>query len=206
MSTQASADSSSIARRTASAPRRRVLTTALAWLALSLAPLASAQSGDHPAVYIMRHALAPGYGDPAQFDVQRCETQRNLNDEGRAQSRAIGQWLRTQGVEQPQVWASPWCRTKETAELLGLGPVQTTPALASFFQFGDANATTAQLRQALRDWRTSAPQRALVMVSHQVNISALTGRGTASAEVLRLQLDAQGELLRDATRSVYRAP
>lgn len=131
MSTQAPVDSCGPARRTASSPRRSLLAAALACLGLGLAPLAIAQSGDHPAIYIMRHALAPGYGDPAQFDVQRCETQRNLNDEGRAQSRAIGQWLRAQGIQQPQVWASPWCRTKETAELLGLGPVQTTPALAS---------------------------------------------------------------------------
>lgn len=166
---------------------------------------AHAQS-THPPIFIMRHAMAPGYGDPAGFALDRCDTQRNLDARGREQALAIGQWLRSQAIESAEVWSSPWCRTLETARLLQLGPVHARAELASFFQFGDRDATTAQLRQALREWRLASPQQPLVLVSHQVNISALTGMGTRSAEVLALHLDAQGELKREATASVYQAP
>ncbi len=176
-------------------------------LAFAAWPLkALAAETTHPPLFIMRHALAPGVGDPPAFDLSRCDTQRTLNDVGRAQARAVGDWLREQGIAQALVWASPWCRTRETAELLGLGAVRSHSALASFFQQGDAQATTAELRQALRDWRLSQAKPALVMVTHQVNISALLGRGAAPAEVLRLRLDGRGELLNAASESVYRAP
>ena len=89
---------------------------------------------DEPgAIAIMRHALAPGTGDPANLTIGDCSTQRNLDDRGRDQARAIGSALRERGIVFDVVLSSQWCRTLETAKLLGLGTVVDAPALNSFF-------------------------------------------------------------------------
>jgi hypothetical protein len=72
------------------------------------------KKSDH--VLLMRHALAPGVGDPAGYTLQDCKTQRNLDATGRAQAQKIGQWLKGQGVQEALVFSSAWCRCKETAE------------------------------------------------------------------------------------------
>ena len=69
-------------------------------------------------VLLMRHAYAPGVGDPTGYSLHRCETQRNLNPQGLAQAEGIGQWLRSQGVLSAQVYSSIWCRCQQTAERL----------------------------------------------------------------------------------------
>ncbi|MBS0124559.1 histidine phosphatase family protein [Aestuariicoccus sp. KMU-90] len=128
----------------------------------------------------MRHAVAPGTGDPAGFDVTDCATQRNLDDRGRAQARAIGQAFRDRGIPFDTVLSSQWCRCAETAELLGLGAVQPVPAFNSFFaDFSDREDRTAQALDLI----DGLSGRAMI-VTHQVNISALTGRSTRSGEVL----------------------
>ncbi|MEQ8665907.1 MAG: histidine phosphatase family protein [Rhodospirillales bacterium] len=136
---------------------------------------------------IMRHAYAPGFGDPDNFALGDCSTQRNLNDQGRDQARAIGERFRANGIDAAYVVSSEWCRCRETAELLGLGDVEELPALNSFF----ANRSNAEPQTAdLREWLASQPfDRPLVLVTHQVNISALTGRGTSSGEIVVVQMD-----------------
>lgn len=141
---------------------------------------AALRQGD--AAGLMRHALAPGVGDPAGFQIDECATQRNLSDEGRAQARAIGERFRTNGVDRAEVRSSQWCRCLETAELLQLGPVVPMPALNSFFRDRSSRPEqTRAVRQALLDWPGDRP---LVLVTHQVNISALTGRGATSGEIV----------------------
>ncbi len=142
---------------------------------------------DQPgAVAIMRHALAPGTGDPARFRLNDCTTQRNLDARGRAQARAIGAAFADRGISFDAVFSSQWCRTRETAELLDMGPVSDWPSLNSFFaDFSTRDEQTRQTRELLQQ---NAGQR-LMLVSHQVNISALTGRGTRSGEVLVIRLD-----------------
>lgn len=144
------------------------------------------------AVAIMRHAIAPGTGDPADFRLGDCSTQRNLDDRGREQARAIGAAIRTAGVEVDRVLSSQWCRSRETAELLGLGPVEEMPALNSFFR---DRATRAAQTRTLRAFLGRLPEdERVVMVTHQVNITALTGRGVSSGEVFVLQPGPEGEV------------
>ena len=83
---------------------------------------------------MIRHAQAPGSGDPENFKIGDCSTQRNLNETGRAQARSIGNWLRHKGLASARVYASQWCRCLETAKLMGLGPVKELPALNSFYE------------------------------------------------------------------------
>jgi len=160
----------------------------LAFLAMLLPGLAMANDWDalkQPGtIAIMRHALAPGGGDPGQFQLGNCATQRNLDDRGRAQARNTGAAFAERGIAFDQVLSSQWCRTKETAELLNSGPVIEVPSLNSFFQdFTTREAQTAATLDLLN--RTEGK---LMLVTHQVNISALTGRGTRSGEVLVLRL------------------
>ncbi|WP_420406836.1 histidine phosphatase family protein [Hoeflea sp.] len=140
---------------------------------------------DEPgAMAIMRHALAPGTGDPAAFEIGDCSTQRNLDDRGRAQARAIGAAFRERGITFDRVLTSQWCRCRETAELLDLGEVSEAPPLNSFFRDRSTRAMqTEQIRSMIRE--ASEP---MMLVTHQVNISALTGQFTRSGEVLVIRL------------------
>jgi len=128
---------------------------------------------------MLRHALAPGYGDPPEFRLGDCATQRNLDEAGRAQARALGDRLRAAGVESARVYSSQWCRCLETASLLKLGPVETLPALNSFYQRPEARERHLD---ELRRWLAAQPSNGppLVLVTHQVTIRAITGAGTPS--------------------------
>ncbi len=151
------------------------------------------------ALAIMRHARAPGIGDPDRFEIGECSTQRNLDAAGRDQARAIGAALREAGVTFERVLTSQWCRCRDTAELLDMGPVEDAPPFNSFFAGrGDSAAQTAAALTLIAD----LPRPAMI-VTHQVNIRALTGQSTRSGEVLIVtaaadRLDVVGSLLIDA--------
>jgi broad specificity phosphatase PhoE len=141
-------------------------------------------------VAVMRHALAPGTGDPAAFTLGDCSTQRNLDARGRAQARAVGAAFRERDIRVDGVYTSRWCRCRETARLLDLGEPQDLPALDSFFR--DRSTRDAQTR-AVRRFLARQPQDArLVLVTHFVNIRALTGRSVRSGEIVVVDGDAAG--------------
>jgi phosphohistidine phosphatase SixA len=144
------------------------------------------------AVAIMRHALAPGTGDPAGFRLDDCSTQRNLSDAGRAQAKAIGDRLRRNGIDQAEVRSSQWCRCLDTAQHLGLGPVEPMPALNSFFgNRSRGPAQTRELREFLIDREADQP---LILVTHQVNITALTGVFPTSGEIVVITSNDEAEV------------
>jgi phosphohistidine phosphatase SixA len=140
---------------------------------------------------IMRHAIAPGTGDPERFKVGDCSTQRNLSDRGRQQARKAGELLRLNGIQTAQIFSSQWCRCRETANLLAVGPVHDLASLNSFFESYERRAErTRQLRAWLK---VRPPRETLLLVTHQVNISALTGRGTSSGEILIVETKQGGK-------------
>ncbi len=143
-------------------------------------------------VAIMRHALAPGGGDPDNFELRDCSTQRNLSDGGRDQAKRIGDRLRANGVAAARVYSSQWCRCLETAKLLGFGKVTELSALNSFFQSMEKRgAQTA----ALQDWIAEQPlENPTILVTHQVNITALTDIFPASGELVVLRRASDGTL------------
>lgn len=152
------------------------------------APWAALRQGE--AAAIMRHAVAPGTGDPEDFRLEDCATQRNLSEEGRAQARAIGQLFRAHGIERAEVYSSQWCRSLDTARLLDLGPVEPLPALNSFFRDHAAGpAQTAEVLDLLARRQGDAP---LVLVTHQVNITALTEVFPQSGEIVVIAPDPEG--------------
>jgi phosphohistidine phosphatase SixA len=140
-------------------------------------------------VVLFRHAEAPGVGDPAGFRLGDCRTQRNLSDRGRAQARALGERFRRHGVRVGRVLTSQWCRTRDTAALAFPGQVEDAPPFNSFFEAGERSDTqTAAARALLAAWTGPG---ALVVVTHQVNITALTDLVPASGEgvVVRVEGD-----------------
>ena len=135
-------------------------------------PLQEAIAKTAANVVFMRHALAPGFGDPAAFQIDKCLTQRNLDEAGRQQARAIGQYLREHKIAFDAILSSQWCRCRHTAILLNVGSWSEFSGLNSFFQgHADRTATLNRLRQKL----DSLPADVLVlMITHQVVISAIT--------------------------------
>ncbi|WP_428516125.1 histidine phosphatase family protein [Roseovarius sp.] len=133
-------------------------------------------------VALMRHALAPGVGDPASFDLEDCSTQRNLDSRGREQARQIGAAMREVGVQFDAVWTSQWCRCVETAELLDMGTPEEFPALNSHFAGqGDPERQAAEVMARI----SKMPEDArLLLITHQVNVSELSGTGTTSGEII----------------------
>ncbi|MBC7995774.1 MAG: histidine phosphatase family protein [Rhizobacter sp.] len=131
-------------------------------------------------VVLFRHANAPGGGDPPGFKLGDCSTQRNLDDSGRAQARRIGEQFRQRGIKVGAVLSSQWCRARETAELAFPGMARDDANFNSFFDDRSSEpAQTAQALATLRRWRGPG---VLVVTTHQVNISALTGVTPVSGE------------------------
>ena len=177
-------------------PMRRQLLILFTVLVTALTSIKPAQAADGWAaaqagtVVLFRHALAPGVGDPPGFQLGDCSTQRNLNDEGRAQARRLGQAFKAQKIQVGAVWSSQWCRTRETADLAFPQLRRDQPAFNSFFAQADAAAEQTRVAQALlADWRGPG---VLVVVTHQVNITALTGVVPASGEGVVVRPTAQG--------------
>ena len=180
-------------------PMPRLLLAVVLAAALLLSPAPTTADGrfarlsEPGIVAIMRHAAAPGFGDPDSFQLDDCATQRNLDAQGRAQAREIGAAIRAAGITVDRVLTSQWCRCRDTARLLDLGPVEDLPALNSFFRDRTrADRQTAAIRKFLHGL---PPGETVVLVTHYVNIGALTGRGVASGEVLLLELGPDGAIV-----------
>ena len=130
-------------------------------------------------VVFMRHALAPGYGDPANFSLSDCKTQRNLDAKGRKQASDIGTAIEDSGFRFTQIFSSEWCRCKETTELMKLDRWRPFPGLNSFFQgYVDRQKTLERLSLKLE----ALTEGVTLMVTHQVIINAVTGASVGSGE------------------------
>jgi len=141
-------------------------------------------AGGH--VGLMRHSTAPGSGDPPEFRLGDCPTQRNLSAAGRAQAAAVGQRLRSNGITAARILSSQWCRCLDTATLLGLGPVEELPSLNSLV----SNAReSAELTGVTRDWLLEQDlSRPTILITHQVNIAALVRSYPNEGEIVVVRI------------------
>jgi phosphohistidine phosphatase SixA len=151
-------------------------------------------SGQRGVVVLMRHALAPGGGDPAGFRLGDCRTQRNLSREGRQQARAIGAAIERSAIDIDAVLSSPWCRSKDTANLLGLGPVRTVRYLGSTFTAPQSvsDARESRTRRLIRSHQ--GEDSVLILVGHYANIMDLTGEAVDSGESLIVRMNPRGDI------------
>ena len=152
--------------------------------------------GTNPKGYVLllRHTLAPGVGDPENFKLNDCSTQRNLSQVGREDAKSVGDWLKRRDIKIARVESSRWCRAKETAQLLDIGRVRLNPNLDSLFDSQDpAKAIqTVRVKKQIVDWRNKSGL--LVLVGHFVNINAVTGVGVGSGEGVLVKEDSKGKI------------
>ena len=141
-------------------------------------------------VVLMRHAATePGLGDPKGFRLADCATQRNLSAAGREDARRVGERFRAERVPVALVLTSPWCRCRETATL-AFGAASDWEPLSSFFDFPEREADfTARVRRRIGAYGTRKPAGNVVMVTHNVNIAALTRHSVATAEMVVVRPD-----------------
>jgi len=145
-------------------------------------------------VLLLRHTLAPGVGDPENFKLNDCSTQRNLSEVGRQDAKEVGEWLKRREIKIFRVESSRWCRAKETAQLLNLGKVKLNKNLDSLFEESDIanHPATKQVRKQILNHRNKVGL--LILVGHYVNIGAITGVGVDSGEGVLVRTDSEGVL------------
>ena len=134
-------------------------------------------------VVFMRHAYAPGNGDPMHFKLGDCSTQRNLNDKGREQARLTGKKLRERSIVFSQVYSSEWCRCRETAAMLDMGEAVPFVGLNSFYDhyFSEAELIPLLQEKLQTVQPTDGP---ILMVTHFVTIAAITGKAVSSGDLV----------------------
>lgn len=134
-------------------------------------------------IVFIRHALAPGNGDPNNFDIKDCSTQRNLNDEGRAQSKRIRNFFEKNNIKIDRVLSSEWCRCKDTAEY-AFKNFQTFKGLNSFYDPRFEENKTKQindLKSLIQQWDSKDN---LILVTHYVVIAEILNKGVSSGEII----------------------
>ena len=147
-------------------------------------------------VLLMRHTRAPGIGDPANYTLKDCQSQRNLSIDGRKQAVILGNWLRKQNVKQVDVYSSEWCRCKDTAELLNFGPIKIEPSLApSFDEKHKAKERTKPLETFIAQQVKTKGNKALILVTHHVNIFEFMGENISSGDMVLAKVDTNGRMV-----------
>ncbi len=134
-------------------------------------------------IIFIRHAYAPGGGDPNNFDINDCDTQRNLNDEGRLQSEKIGDFFKKNEISIEKVYSSEWCRCKETASI-AFRSFETKNFLNSFFSERFAKNRENQIENFNKFINNWNGKQNLIFVTHYVVISEILNYAPASGEII----------------------
>ena len=133
-------------------------------------------------LFFIRHALAPGNGDPENIDLTDCTTQRNLNDRGIEQSKKIGEFFKKNNIPIDIVLSSQWCRCKDTAKY-AFNEFKTFDALNSFYDekfYKFKDKQIKKLNMYIKDWDSD---KNLVLITHYVVISEMLNLAVSSGEL-----------------------
>ena len=139
------------------------------------------QSGGN--IIFIRHALAPGNGDPENFDIKDCSTQRNLSEKGISQSKKIGNFFKKHNIKINKVLSSEWCRCKETAKY-AFNNFSTFEGLNSFYDPRFVENKPKQikdLKKYIQEWESLDN---LILVTHYVVINEILNKGVSSGEIV----------------------
>ena len=141
------------------------------------------QLEDGGKLIFIRHAYAPGNGDPNNFNLNDCSTQRNLNSIGRKQAKDIGEFFRVNEIKIFKVLSSEWCRCKETADI-AFNDYSTNSFLNSFYSSKYAKNKDKQV-EALNNYvKKFKSEKNLIFVTHYVLISEVLNYGPSSGEIV----------------------
>lgn len=178
---------------------RRIFTHLLFLACLCFGMISSAYASDSDADIlkqpkhhlIMRHAIAPGTGDPDDFNLDDCSTQRNLSEEGRLQAQSIGEVIKSLNIHIDEVYSSQWCRCDDTAALLDLGDVLPLPALNSIWMAPEdiKNQHTKEFLEFLKNY---PDDKTAMFVTHFANIRALTDYPVSQGDVMIIKITDDG--------------
>tara|TARA_Y100000994_G_C15681859_1_gene438114 strand:- start:198 stop:752 length:555 start_codon:yes stop_codon:yes gene_type:complete len=139
------------------------------------------QSGGN--IVFIRHAIAPGNGDPENFNIKDCSTQRNLSEEGINQSKKIGAFFKKNNINIDKVLSSEWCRCKDTAKY-AFKNFSTFEGLNSFYDprfEEDKIKQINDLKIYIKEWES--PDN-LILITHYVVISEILNKGVSSGEII----------------------
>ena len=131
----------------------------------------------------IRHAYAPGSGDPNNFNLNDCSTQRNLSDRGKKQAEHIGTIFRENKIEIDEVYSSEWCRCKETAEI-AFTNFTTKNFLNSFYSSNYAKNKTKQIKDLMKFIKKNDFEKNIIFVTHYVLISEVLDYAPSSGEII----------------------
>ena len=134
-------------------------------------------------IIFIRHAIAPGNGDPQNFDISNCSTQRNLSKDGELQALKIGNFFKENNIKLTKVLSSEWCRCKDTAKI-AFGSFETKNFLNSFYDERFSKNKDKQIldfEKFIKNWDYSGN---LVLVTHYVVISEILDLATSSGEIV----------------------
>ena len=131
----------------------------------------------------IRHAYAPGNGDPNNFNLNDCSTQRNLNKEGRKQARYIGDFFKENKIEIDKILSSEWCRCKETAKI-AFENFTTNSFLNSFFSSKYSKNKDKQIESLNNYVKKFESSKNLILITHYVLISEVLNYGPSSGEIV----------------------
>jgi len=138
---------------------------------------------DGKKIVFIRHAIAPGSGDPKNFDIKQCTTQRNLNEDGKNQSKKIGDFFKQNKIKINKILSSEWCRCKDTAKI-AFGKFETFNALNSFYEARFEKNRLRQikdLKNFISSWESDSN---LILVTHYVVIYDLLNSRVSSGEMI----------------------
>ena len=141
------------------------------------------QLEDGGKLIFIRHAYAPGSGDPSNFNLNDCSTQRNLSEDGRKQAENIGKFFRNKKIKIDKVLSSEWCRCKETAQI-AFKDFSTNSFLNSFYSSKFEKNKKKQIN-SLNDYIIKfKSNKNLILVTHYVLISEVLNYGPSSGEIV----------------------
>lgn len=166
---------------------RFVVSACLAFMTIAVVPSQATEAGwallrEGGQVVLLAHGRAPGAGDPANFDLENCRTQRNLSDAGRQQARRLGALFAARAAPIEAVYASRYCRTEETARLAFGSDPELLEALDSYANNPEMEeAWTAEILDLINGFSGSDN---VIFVTHQPNIAALTGVNAREGEAI----------------------
>jgi len=134
-------------------------------------------------IIMIRHAYAPGTGDPDKFSIKDCSTQRNLNDNGISQAKQIGNFFTENKIPIDQVLSSEWCRCKDTA-FFAFKKFKTISSLNSFYDIRfqkNKDKQINELKNLIKSWNG---QKNIILITHYVVIRELLSTSTVSGEIV----------------------
>ena len=139
-------------------------------------------------IIFIRHALAPGNGDPDNFNINDCTTQRNLSKNGIIQSKKIGLFFEINKIKIDKVLSSEWCRCKDTAKI-AFKNFETFNALNSFYDEKFASNEDMQIKNLKKYIKSWESDKNLILITHFVVISSLLKTGSSSGEIIVVNKD-----------------